>query len=35
VQHWGLLARLTPDAFDWLKPKSRTTSPGPDPVFGT
>jgi hypothetical protein len=35
VQPWGLLARLTPDAFEWLRPRGTTTAPGPDPVYGT
>jgi hypothetical protein len=34
-QHWGLLARMTPDALEWLVPRSTTTSPGADPVYGT
>ncbi|HEX4905393.1 MAG TPA: hypothetical protein VFU93_08075 [Acidimicrobiales bacterium] len=34
-QPWGLLARLTPQAFEWLAPRSSATSPGPDPVYGT
>jgi hypothetical protein len=35
VQPLGLLARLTPGAFDWLRPDSTATSPGPLPVYGT
>lgn len=34
-QSWGLLARLTPGAFDWLLRGSDVMSPGPDPVYGT
>ena len=34
-QPWGLLARLTPGAFEWLAPRSRATSPGPDPKYGS
>ena len=34
-QPWGLLARLTPGAFEWLAPRSTATSPGPEPVYGT
>ena len=34
-QPWGLLARLTPEAFEWLAPRSKATSPGPEPVYGT
>lgn len=26
-QSWGLLARLTPDAFEWLAPRSKASSP--------
>jgi hypothetical protein len=34
-QPWGLLARLTPEAFEWLRPRGKATSPGPEPVYGT
>ena len=34
-QPWGLLARMTPQAVEWLAPRSKTTSPGPDPVYGS
>ena len=33
-QPWGLLARLTPQAFEWVAPRSKASTPGPDPVYG-
>ena len=34
-QSWGLLARMTPDAMEWLAPRSKVRSPGFDPIYGT